>query len=106
METPEERLDQIFDTLVEADGFDDMGAVLSVLTDDELRDTQESAVFQFGIELAEGACERSEWLCGELVINGNQASICFHRRLLDAVKHETDRRRSDLSEPPSCGLPN
>jgi hypothetical protein len=45
-------------------------------------------------------------LCGELVINGNQASICFHRRLLDAVKHETDRRRSDLSEPPSCGLPN
>jgi hypothetical protein len=106
MEITEERLDQIFENLVDADDPCGMSDVLSALSDDELGAVEESALVQFGSELAQGTLECSAWICGLLLINANQPSICFNGLVLDAVETEAKRRKVVMLEPPSCGLRN
>jgi hypothetical protein len=52
----------------------------------------EDFLVQYGQELALGALERSEWLCGNLIINANQPSICFLRTALNVMRGEIKGR--------------
>lgn len=56
---------------------------------------------QYGQELALGALERSEWVCGALIINANQDSLCFVRTTLDAVRDEMEQRKAAVEEGPT-----
>ena len=104
----EEQLERIYDDLLDAGCTCEMSAVLTVLTNDHLKATYENFLVRFGQELALGALERSEWLCGTLIINANQPAISFVRTALDAMRDEMELRRAsgaDTSPAPS-GLPN
>jgi hypothetical protein len=74
-----------------------MSAVLSPLYDDDLQEVYEDIIDQYGQELAFGALERSEWLCGVFMINANQPSICQLRTVLDAIRSEVDKRKMMLA---------
>ena len=108
MNISEERLEQIFNNLVEADCICEMSAVLTTLADAELEAVYEDCLEQYGQELALGALERSEWVCGTLIVNANQPSICFSQTALDAVRNEIEQREAALAGTRSApvGLPN
>jgi hypothetical protein len=104
MEPAEDRLEQIFNDLLDANCICEMSDVLTPLTKSELDAAYKDFLIQYSQELALGVLERSDWICGVLLVNANQPSICFCRMALDAIRDETDRRKR--SEPLSCGLPN
>jgi len=101
----EQRLDQIFDELLEANCPCEMSDLLTPLSHHDLKAVYEDFLIQYSQELALGALERSEWLCGNLIINANQPSICFLRTALDAVLIEMDRRKATLPTE-RCGILN
>jgi hypothetical protein len=94
----EERFAQIYDELQRANCTCDMSAFLSVLPDHELQTVFEVFLDQYGQELAAGALECSDWLCGTLIINGNQSSIYFLWAAVHVMRTEMERRKaaSDL----------
>ena len=94
MKVSEERLEQIYDDLQDAGCICEMNAVLSALTKDDLEATYGDFMVQYGQELALGALERSEWVCGTLIINANQASLCFVGTALDAMRDEMEQRKA------------
>jgi hypothetical protein len=102
----EQELDQIFDQLLEANCVCELNDVLSPLSYDDLEAVYEDFFVQFSQELALGALERSEWLCGNLTINANQASVSFLRTALDVVRGETERRKARATDASATGLPN
>jgi hypothetical protein len=102
----EQRLEPIFNELLDADCPCEMSDVLSPLSDDDLRAVYEDFFVQYGQELALGALERSEWLCGNLIVNANQPSICFLRTVLDVVRGEIERRKTTANVDLAAGLPN
>jgi hypothetical protein len=73
----EERFAQLHDELQRADCTCEMSAFLSGLPDHELKTVFEVFLDQYGQELAVGALERSDRLCGTPILNGNQSSIYF-----------------------------
>ena len=94
----EERFAQICDELQRADCTCEMTTALSTLPDHELQTVFEVFMDQYGQELATGALERSDWLCGAFVINGNQSSIYFLWAAVHVMRTEMERRKagSDL----------
>ncbi|MGJ5813699.1 hypothetical protein [Paludibaculum fermentans] len=90
----DEQLDRIFASLQDANCPFEMNVVLSPLSDDDLQATYANLLVQYGQELALGALERSEWPCGNLIVNANQASICFVNTVLDAVRSEIRCRKA------------
>jgi hypothetical protein len=90
----ERELDRIFDQLLEADCPTEMSDLLTPLSNDDLDAIYEDFLVQYSQELAVGALERSEWLCGNLIINANQPSICFARTVLDLVRGDIEKRKS------------
>jgi hypothetical protein len=105
MNISEKRLEQIFNSLLDADRIHKMSAVLTPLTNAELEAMYEDCLEQYGMQLALGALERSDWVCGTLVINANSASIEFNRTALDAIRSEGERRKAALLATPN-GVPN
>jgi hypothetical protein len=95
----EHELDQIFDQLLEANCPCEMSDLLSPLSNDDLNAVYEDFLVQYSQELALGALERSEWFCGNLIINANQPSICFTRTALDVMRHEIETRKIAAAEP-------
>jgi hypothetical protein len=89
----EERLDQIFQELMDTDCVCEMSAVLTPLPDCELEAAYTDFLVRYSQELALGALERSEWICENLIIIANQQSICFVRTTLDAMRNELERRK-------------
>lgn len=98
MNISEKRLQQIYDDLQDAGCICEMSALLSALTDEDLEATYCDFMMQYGQELALGALERSEWVCGTLIINANQASLCFVRTALDAMRAEIEQRKAAVRE--------
>ena len=96
----EQRLDRIFDGLLEANRPCEMSDVLSPLPDDDLQTAYEDFLVQYSQELALGALERSEWFCGNLIINANQPSICFMQTALDAIRGEIEKRKAAVVAEP------
>jgi hypothetical protein len=88
----EERFAEIYDVLERADCTCDMTTVLSTLPDHELQTVFGVFVDQYGQELAAGALERSDGLCGTFIINGNQSSIYFLWAAVRVMKTEMERR--------------
>lgn len=101
----EEQLEIIQDQLAAANCSYEMSDVLSPLSNDQLQDVHEDLLDQYGQELALGALERSEWLCGNLIINANHPSICFTRTALDAVGAEIEERKA-MAAHIATGIPN
>lgn len=101
----EKELEQIFNALQNANCPCEMSDVLSPLSYDELLAVEDDLFDHYGQELALGALERSEWLCGNLIVNANQPSICFLRTALDAIRVEIERRRAAMEAKPRT-LPN
>lgn len=99
----EERFAEIYDELERADCTCDMTTVLSALPDDELQTVYEVFLDQYGQELVAGALQRSDWLCGTFVINGNQSSIYSLWAAVQVMRTEMERREmgGDL---PGAGL--
>ncbi len=106
MQPTEERLNQIFQDLLDAACICEMSGLLKSLSTEEIAATYEDFLVHYAHELALGALERSEWLCGNLIINANQPSICFLRTALDGIRSEIDQRNAKIEEPLSNGLPN
>ena len=90
----EERFAQIYDELQRADCTCEMSALLSTLPDHELQTVLEVFLDQYGQELAAGALERSDWLCGTFIINGNQTSIYFLWAAVHVMRTEMERRKT------------
>ena len=79
-----------------------MNTMLSALPDHELKTVLEVFFDQYGQELAAGALECSDWLCGTLIINGNQPPIYFLRAAVRVMRAEMERRKA-ASDPPGAG---
>lgn len=94
----EERFAQIYDELQRVDCTCEMTTVLSTLPDHELQTVFEVFLDQYGQELAAGALERSDWLCGTFIINGKQSSIYFLWAAVHVMRTQMERRQagSDL----------
>lgn len=91
----EQRFDEIFDELLDADCVCSMTAVTAALPDDEVQEAYRSFLIEYGQNLALGALEQSEWMCGTLIINANQEDIAFVRMALDALRSEIAERSID-----------
>jgi hypothetical protein len=89
----EQRLEQVFNELLDANCPCEMSDLLSPLSDDDLQAVYEDFLVQYAQELAVGALERSDWFCGNLVINANQPPICFLRTALDLMRDEIKKRK-------------
>jgi hypothetical protein len=71
----------------------DRSAVLSELSDAELENAYNDVLKQFGLELAIGVWENSEWLGSKLVIDANEGPISFFQAVFYAVLSEMRRRK-------------
>jgi hypothetical protein len=89
-----QQLDEIFDALEDVTCPSEMGIVLLPLSYDDLLAVEDDLFDQYSQELALGALERSEWLCGNLIINANQPSICLTRTALGAIRGEIEARKA------------
>jgi hypothetical protein len=99
----DEQLEQIFSELQDANCPSEMSDVLSPHSHDDLNAVYEDFLGQYGQGLAFGALERSEWLCGNLIINANQPSICFLRAVLDVVRRVIYDRQVDSAAEAATG---
>jgi hypothetical protein len=97
MTVSEKRLDEVFDNLLETHCIHQMSGVLAPLTEDELEAVYNDFIKEFAQELALGALEQSEWMCGNLIINANQNSIRFVGSALDAIRLEIECRGLGLN---------
>jgi hypothetical protein len=79
--------------------------LLSPLSHDDLEAVYEDILAQYSQELALGALERSEWLCGAFFINANQGPICYLETALDVVGAEMSKRKAMMAGP-ATGLLN
>lgn len=67
--------------------------ILTALSDDELRVGYDNVLKQFGLELAIGSCEDSQWIDGNLVIQANEEPIHFLQVAFYAIRLEMQRRK-------------
>ena len=94
-----ERFAEIYDEFQRAECTCETTTVLSTLPDHELQTVFDVFLDQFGQELAGGALERSDWLCGTFIINGNQSSIYFLWAVVRLMKAEMGRRKAGSDFP-------
>jgi hypothetical protein len=102
----EQQLENIRNELIAAESLCKMSAVLSPLSEDDLQEVYEDILDEYGEELAFGALERSEWLCGVFIINANQPSICQLRAVLDVIRSKFEKRKTMLAVDLAAKLPN
>ena len=102
----EQRLENIFHELLDADCPCEMSDLLSPLSDDDLDSIHENLLDQFGQELCDGALERSDWLCGAFIIAANQGPISFLEAALDVVRNEMEKRRTTAAAEITSGILN
>ncbi|MGD0581215.1 MAG: hypothetical protein ABSC08_20145 [Bryobacteraceae bacterium] len=89
----EERLEQIYAALEDADCVSGMITVLTALTDEELEAAFDNFSVYYSLERFFGAVERSQWMSGMLTINANRPDIFFVRTAFDAICDEKKRRK-------------
>jgi hypothetical protein len=99
----EERLNQIFDDLLNAESIQGISDVLSPLSEDDLDAVSRDFMEMYSQELAIGAIECSAWLCGNLLINANQSSILFMQTVLQLINVEAEKRRRILMSLQAAG---
>jgi hypothetical protein len=80
----------------------DRSAVLAELSDAELETANEDMLKQFGLELAIGVWENSEWYGSKLVIDANEGPISFFQTVFYAIRLEMRRRQTECRSS-DCG---
>jgi len=88
-----QQMEQLADELLRVD-IDQPSAVLSALSDDELQSAFDNTLKQFGLELAIGVCDASEWMGGTLVIDANRGAIHFLQTAFHAIRLEIQQRQA------------
>ncbi len=102
----DKQLHTVYSALQDANCPCEMSEVLSPLPDDDLDAVYEDLLVQYGRELALGALERSEWACGNLIVNANQPSICFVRTALEVIRTEIEERKAKAAAEPAARILN
>jgi len=95
--TPE-HLEQLAGELLHIDIDQPCPTVVS-LSDAELQVAFDDVLHQFGLELAIGVSEQSEWVGDLLVINANQAAITTLETVFYAIRVERQRRSAATNRP-------
>jgi hypothetical protein len=73
----------------------DRSAVLAVLSDAALETAHDDMLKQFGLELAIGIWENSDWYGSKLVIDANEGPISFFQAIFYAIRLEMRRRQTE-----------